>query len=107
MKRWPRYVWVCFYRGRIAGALLNPWRKPGPGTTWVRYRLDPPKPAKKARNPKVRFRTHYEAILAGLPDHIRQGLLDGSWTLTPGKVLAPGHGFNSERSQRVENGGRP
>jgi len=24
-----------------------------------------------------------------------------------GKVLAPGHGFNSERSQRAENGGRP
>jgi len=23
------------------------------------------------------------------------------------KVLAPGHGFNSERSQRAENGGRP
>ena len=24
-----------------------------------------------------------------------------------GKVLTPGHGFNSERSQRAENGGRP
>ena len=24
-----------------------------------------------------------------------------------GKVLAPGHGFNSKRSQRAENGGRP
>ena len=23
------------------------------------------------------------------------------------KVLTPGHGFNSERSQRAENGGRP
>ena len=23
------------------------------------------------------------------------------------KALAPGHGFNSERSQRAENGGRP
>jgi len=23
------------------------------------------------------------------------------------KVLVPGHGFNSERSQRAENGGRP
>lgn len=23
------------------------------------------------------------------------------------KVFAPGHGFNSERSQRAENGGRP
>jgi hypothetical protein len=31
---------------------------------------------------------------------------DKEWTQY-GKVLAPGHGFNSERSQRAENGGRP
>ena len=31
------------------------------------------------------------------------------YTLAPEKrkALAPGHGFNSERSQRAENGGRP
>jgi len=27
--------------------------------------------------------------------------------LKTGKVLAPGHGFNSERSKQSENGGRP
>ena len=40
----------------------------------------------------------------GCRDHYQYGYAPMCWR---GKVLAPGHGFNSERSQRAENGVRP
>lgn len=36
-----------------------------------------------------------------------QARLFVKWAEQHRKVLAPGNGFNSERSQRAENGGRP
>jgi protein gp37 len=41
-----------------------------------------------------------QCAAAGVPYYLKQMPYHG-------KVLAPGHGFNSERSQRAENGGRP
>jgi len=37
----------------------------------------------------------------------RPGQEETSSKKNPSKVLAPGHGFNSERSKQCENGGRP
>jgi len=45
------------------------------------------------------------AVIFGIA--AKKGLQNISTTEALEKVLAPGHGFNSERSQRAENGGRP
>lgn len=49
------------------------------------------------------------SIATALDRYAPDGALsaEGIDTLRNAKVLAPGHGFNSERSKQAENGGRP